>query len=189
MDEAAVNLQTDRELLDVAQAIFEQQGYAIESVQVGAAKLLLVENAYFLVCVVATPTINQLIAFEGIAEAVLTRRISEGEIGPKRWDAYLVLLTQERSPETREVTRALFDINYDTSRLRRIAHAGVIASDSAVRAALSSFISPTGVEDSEISEDPYSTLTRELVAQGVDQQLVQRAVDAFEKGVSLDEVL
>lgn len=55
----------------------------------------------------------------------LAQRIESAALGPKKWDTYLVLLTQEKSAEDDDVTRDLYAINFDRSRLRRIAHTGV----------------------------------------------------------------
>jgi hypothetical protein len=150
---------------------------------------LLAENAYFLVGVVATSTISQLLAAEGLAEAAISDRLANENVGPKKWDAYLMLVTQELSPETSSVTKGLFEINYDTSRLRRIAHAGVAPSNAAMRSVLAPFIAPMELTDPTITENPFQSMIRALASNGVERQFAQRAIDAFEQGVPLGNVL
>jgi len=184
-----VELGSDPELLAYATSILTEEGYAVEGVQSGPLTLVLAENAYFLVAIVATPTIGQLMTAESFAEAALADRLSNAEIGAKKWDAYLVLLTQELSPETEAITRGLFEINYDTSRLRRLAHAGVDPSLDSVRAALAPFVPPIELDDPAITDNPFQTLINALASNGVDRAMAQRAVDAFEQGVPLANVL
>ena len=182
-------INADRALLDLARDVFAEQNYSIEELEAEGVKFLLAENAYFLVGVVATPTIAQLLVAEATVEAAITNQMARSDIGAKRWDAYLIMLTQERALESPEVTRGLFEINYDTSRLRRIAHANVRPTERAVRSTLSPFVTPSEVEDPLITENPLQVIIEVLEANGVDRQLAQRAVDAFEQGVPLGNVL
>jgi hypothetical protein len=189
VNEPDVQLSSDDELLALARSVLSDEGYAVEDVRTGDVVFLLAENAYFLVGVSATPTIAQLLLAEGLVEAALSDRLSSSDAGPKIWDTYLVLLTQERSPETPFVTKGLYEINYDTARLRRIAHAGVDASRLAVSSALSPFIAPLELENPVVTENPFESMVRVLTTHGVEQQVARRAVDAFEQGVPLANVL
>ncbi len=180
---------SDTELVAAARSVFVSEGYVVEEVQVDGLDLLLAENAYFLVGVVATSTIAQLLDAESVAEAAISDRLTQENVGPKKWDAYLMLLTQELSPENGLVTRGLFEINYDTSRLRRIAHAGVTPTAVAVRSVLAPFIAPTELSDPAITENPFQSMVRALALNGVERQLAQRAIDAFEQGVPLADIL
>ncbi len=189
MTEPVAIISSDDELLALARTVFVEQEYAVEDVSTGDLNFLLAENAYFLVGVVTTPTLAQLLLAEGLVEGALSDRLSAGDAGPKVWDAYLVLLTQERSPETALVTKGLFEINYDTARLRRIAHAGVDLNKDAVMAVLAPFVAPAELENPLITENPFQLMIRVLASHGIEKQLAQRAVDAFEQGVPLGNVL
>jgi hypothetical protein len=188
MSTPAPSANSDRELLALARSVLADEGYAIEEVA-GDIWLLLAENPYFLVAVTATPTIAQLLAAEPLAEAAILDRLATTDAGPKRWDAYLILLTQERSPETRQTTRDLFEINYDTSNLRRIAHAGVDPTLVAVRDALTPFVAPIELDDPSIVRDPFDAIVAALAAHGVDRDVANRAVAGFKQGVPLGDVL
>jgi hypothetical protein len=179
---------SDSELLTIARRVLEDEGYSVEFLTSGV-NLVLAENPYFVVAVAAMSTIQELLLIEGIAEATLAARLSESAIGPKKWDAYLVLLTQERSPEDDATTRDLYAINYDTARLRRIAHTGVDATPEAVAHALAPFVAPVEATSTEMHQDPFVALVDALATRGVSRELANRAVAAFEQGASLDDVL
>jgi hypothetical protein len=172
----------------LARSVLVEEGYAIEEVA-GDLALLLAENPFFLVGVSATPTIAQLLIAQPLAEAAISDRLAVSDPGPKRWDAYLILLTQERSLENKQTTRILFDINYDTSNLRRIAHAGVQATLMAVREALTPFVAPIELDDPSIARDPFDAMMETLAARGVDRDLASRAIAGFRQGVPLGDVL
>lgn len=178
----------DRELLALARSILADEGYVVEEIEATTA-LVLAENPYFLVGVAATPTIAQLLVAEGIAEAMIAERLAAADPGPKRWDAYLILLTQERSPENSETTRELFNINYDTTNLRRIAHSGVDATLAAVRDAMTPFVAPIELDDPTLAQDAFSFFAEALAGRGIERDLVNRAIGGFRQGVPLGDVL
>ncbi len=188
MSDENAEVSADRELLALARSVLVDEGYAVEDLP-GEPGLLLAENAYFFIGVSATPTISQLVVAQPLAELAIWDRLSQSNAGPKRWDAYLILLTQERSPETRQTTRDLFEINYDTRNLRRIARAGVEATLVAVREALTPFVAPIALDDPSIASDPFDALTEALAARGVERALATRATAAFKQGVPLGDVL
>ena len=179
---------SDRELLALARSILSQENFVVEDVT-DDLSLLLAENAYFLVGVAATPTIAQLLMVESAAVETILARLNASDPGPKRWDAYLILLTQERSPESRSTTRDLFEINYDTANLRRISHAGVRPTLSDVRDALTPFVAPIKLDDPTIARDAFDGFIEGLTARGVDRDLARRAVSAFQQGVPLGDIL
>ena len=179
---------SDRELLALSRSILHGENYTVEEVE-DDVSLLLAENPYFVVGVAATSTIAQLLLAESVAAGMITNRLAVSDAGPKRWDAYLILLTQERSPETSETTRELFNINYDTTGLRRIAHTGVDATLAAVRNALTPFVAPIELDDPSIAADPFTSFIEALGSRGVERDLAIRAVSAFRQGVNLGDVL
>ncbi len=104
-DEPTV-VDSDRELLALARSVLADEGYVVEQVD-GDVALLLAENRYFLVGVSATPTIAQLLLAEPLVQKSISDRLASSDPGPKRWDAYMILMTQERSPENPKTTRDL----------------------------------------------------------------------------------
>ena len=178
----------DRELLGLARSVLEGEAFEIELIE-GTVPLLLAENSYFIVGVVATATIRDLIDVEGPASHDLAQRVSVGDAGPKLWDAYLVLLTQERSPDAGRVTRDLYQINYDTSRLRRLAHTGVPGTLTGVRTALTPFVRPITLDSPVVNVDPFESMVQSLVRRGVDKDVASKAVEAFRHGGDVGDAI
>jgi hypothetical protein len=182
------NSSGDQELVALARSVLEREGFVVE--QSGDANgLLLSENPYFIVAIVAASTVDQLLEAESLGEITLVERLNAHDLGPKVWDAYLVLLTQQAAPEDAETTRNLFEINYDTANLRRIVVTDVRPTTSAVEVALAPFIAPPSKADQTVVESPFIQLTRSLAGLGVDPKLAERAVAAFEQGANLVDAL
>ncbi|PRZ34818.1 hypothetical protein CLV47_12350 [Antricoccus suffuscus] len=180
---------SDDELLRIVEAVLSEQGFHVETVSEGI-DLVLAENSYFVVAAAAMNTIRDLILAEPVAFEALAQRVKSAALGPKRWDTYLVLLTQEKSAEDDGVTRDLFAINYDTSQLRRIAHTGVDPTSEAVSHALAPFVEPaTSSTTAAVQPDALHSLLDALISRGVDRELTQRAITAFGQGATLDDVL
>ncbi|WP_143445359.1 hypothetical protein [Janibacter indicus] len=188
MNAERTDAHSDGDLLNLAKAVLSEQGFHIESVNANV-KLLLAENSYFVVAVAAMSTTRDLVLAESAAFNVLVDRIESVALGPKKWDTYLVLLTQENLAEDDDVTRDIYSINYDTSRLRRIAHTGVAATPKAVGHALAPFFEPASSAMSAAQDDALDELLKVLVARGVDHDLAHRSVAAFDQGASLDDIL
>lgn len=188
MKTTSLSNRSDDELLGLTRTVMSEQGFRVGAVE-GDIDLVVAENSYFVVAVAAMNTIRNLILAEPIVFEALSQRIESVAMGPKKWDTYLVLLTQERSAEEDAVTRDLYAINHDTSRVRRIAHTGVDPTPEAVRHALAPFIEPFPPATNVTQTDALASLQRALISHGVGEELAQRAVTAFEQGASLDDVL
>lgn len=188
MNSASPFARSDDELLRITKAVLLEQGFHVETVS-GDIDLVLAENTYFVVAVAAMNTIHDLILAESLVFDALAQRIKTAILGPKKWDTYLVLLTQEKSAEEDDVTRDLYAINYDTSRLRRIAHTGVDPTPEAVSHALAPFVEPATSTAPATQADALESLLHVLISRGVNEELAQRAITAFEQGVVLDDVL
>lgn len=188
MNSLSSSATSDHELLRISRVVLEEHDFHVETIS-EEIDLVLAENRYFVVAVAATSTIHDLIVAEPVAFETLSRRMESSILGPKKWDTYLVLLTQEKASGDAAVTRELYAINYDTSRLRRIAHTGVDPTPDAISHALAPFIEPVTSATSTLEADPLSSLLQTLVSRGVDAELAQRAITAFEQGAMLDDVL
>lgn len=187
MNGESLSTRSDDELLSITQTVMSEHGFHVETLS-GPIDLVLAENSYFVVAVAAMATIRDLILAETVAVDALAQRIESAALGPKKWDTYLVLLTQEKSAEDDDITRDLYAINYDTSRLRRIAHTGVDPTPEAVSHALAPFVEPKP-SAAAAQADALDSLLRALISRGVDEELAQRAITAFGQGAALDDVL
>lgn len=188
MKTTSLSNRSDDGLLGLTRTVMSEQGFQVETIG-GNIDLVIAENSYFVVAVAAMNTIRNLILAEPIVFEALSQRIESAAMGPKKWDTYLVLLTQEKSAEEDAVTRDLYAINHDTSRVRRIAHTGVDPTPEAVRHALAPFIEPITPVTNVTHMDALASLLHTLISHGVGEELAQRAVTAFEQGASLDDVL
>jgi len=178
-------IRADAELLALARAVLVAEGYVVEDVAADGVPLLLAENRYFVLGVVTAATIAQIVVAEGWAEELLARRLGSADVGPKVWDAYLILLTQERLPEGGGATRELFDINYDTRGIRRIAHSGVFPRLADVRSALTPFVAPIELDDPSIATSAFESFIESLMARGIDREVAVRAVTAWRQGADI----
>ncbi|MDQ0822355.1 hypothetical protein QFZ79_000091 [Arthrobacter sp. V4I6] len=179
---------SDDELLSLTKTVLSEQGFQVETMAENI-EFILAENRYSIVAVVAMNTISNLVLAEPVVLEALSQRIESVSLGAKKWDTYLVLLTQEKSAEDDAVTRDLYAINHDTSRVRRIAHTGVDPTPQAVRHALAPFIVPMTPTTPVAHVDALDLLLHALIANGVAEELAGRAVTAFRQGAPLDDVL
>ena len=201
----------DKDLLLIAEDILSESGYehgwlaadddaAVArrgrssanggTVAMNGQDMLLAENAYAVVVVVAATTVGGLVIAEQFVELQLRSRIAEADAGPKRWDAYAVLLTQDiPSGNGRDSgSSVFFDINYDTSHFRRLVRAGVKSTKRGVSEALTPFLEPD-FRDAGLLDDPMESFSVALVDQGIDKSLASRAVEVYRQGGRLDDVL
>jgi hypothetical protein len=189
MSDTTQGIRVDIELLALARTVLDDEGYAVEDVTADGVRLVLAENRYFVLAVVATATIAQVVIAEGWAEEFLVGRLRSADIGPKLWDAYLVLLTQERLPERGDTTRDLFEINYDTRGVRRMARSGLFPRLADVRSALTPFVAPIELDDPTIATSPFESFIESLVARGVDREVAVRVVTASRQGADIADAL
>ena len=188
MTRTSFSSRSDKAILSISKTILSEQGFQVESMN-DDIELIIAENNNFLVVVAALNTISNLILAEPVAIEAFSKRIASVTLGSKKWDTYLVMLTQEKSAEDDGITRDLYAINHDTSRIRRIAHTGVEPTTESVRNSLSLFIEPVTTASTVLHTDALKELLNTLITDGVDEQLAQRAIAAFEQGASLDDVL
>lgn len=178
---------SDADVAAIAKEVLVSEGFAHEGVE--EHRILLAENRYFILALAATPTISELLVAEPIVENALGERLKTADVGPKLWDAYVVLLTQERPSEEGSASRPLFGINYDTRGFRRIARAGVEATVRGVRNALTPFVQPVRLEEAGLASDPFDLMVRALIKHGIDSELASRAVDIFRQGGRVNDAL
>lgn len=179
----------DPDLMAIAREVLSSEGFVHESIGESGADILLAENRYFIIGLAATPTIEELLAAEPVVEQSVGALIESANVGPKLWDTYVVLLTQERPSEEGSASGSLFGINYDTRGFRRIARAGVEPTVRGVRSALTPFLQPVRLQDADLAADPFDSLVDALVEQGLDADLALRSVQVFRHGGRIDAAL
>lgn len=146
---------------------------------------LLAENKFFIIAIVVAPTLTDAERIESFAAAELLKRVSERDVGGKRWDAYLVILCEELVSDP-EATRRLVKLQYEMRGVRRLVATGVTDSGP-VRESLRPFLPlpppmPGGVADA------FSALIDQLTLNGIDQTKAELYVTAYAERGDLDEV-
>ena len=179
----------DSDLLGIASGILIDEGFEVDRVDTGDGDILLAENSYFVIAIAATPTLDELVKAEPIVEGFMRQRLDAVDLGPKAWDAYVVLLTQERPSDDGSGLRPLFSINYDTRGFRRIARAAVEPTKAGLRTSLTPFIEPVTLDDAGLEIDPFVAFERALVSRGIGADLAARSVEVFRGGGRLDDAI
>ena len=180
---------TDADVFAIAQRILPEAGYVTEVVTRRSESILLAENAYGILGLAATATIDDLYTAEPLVETLLQTRIDGVEIGPKLWDAYVVLLTREIAGPEGSGLGPIFSINYDTRGFRRLARIGVEPTLRGVRYALTPFVAPIELEDVSLLDDPLAAMCTALISHGVEESLATRSIEIFQQGGDLDDVI
>ena len=108
---------TDEDLFALARNVLSEAGFAQEEVKLQDTAVLLAENEYCIVALAATPTMDDLVAAEPHLEAYLHKGVEGADIGPKIWDIYVVLLTQENPSEQGSGLLPLFNNQLRHTRL------------------------------------------------------------------------
>lgn len=187
--EVAGGIHVDDELLALAAETLRSEDFQVAQTEQDGLMSVIAENHYFIVSVLAASTVDQLLQSEEAVVTSLIRRMKEAELGPKIWDAYVILLTQELMVDSGEHTEEIFALNYDTMSVRRIAHAGVSPTMADVRRALAPFVRPVELDDESVSEDPAGEFIAALIDRGVSSDLANQAVSVHMRGGKIDDVI
>lgn len=179
---------TDRDLLTLAGRLLTDAGFAQEETVVSDSIVLLSENEYCIVALTATPTLDELVSAEPQVANLLHERLHGADVGPKLWDAYVVLLTQERPPDHGTGLHPLFTLAYDMRGFRRIARVGIEPTLQGARSALTPFVAPLRLHGTGLATPPLLALSSALVTRGVDEGLAKRAIKIHRSGGHLDDV-
>jgi hypothetical protein len=132
---------SDPGLLAVARRVLTQHGFQASERSLegaGEATWLLAESNYFLLGVATGETFEDLLVLEGYLVAALGGLLDENDLGPKRWDSYVVLISGSGTDQrgAPDVVR----LQYNTRSLRRLVCLGTPAREDAVAEALATFL-------------------------------------------------
>lgn len=179
----------ENELLEVAALVLRDAGCRLRAHRLGdGQEFLLAENAYYIICVVASTSARDILDVERRLADELTTLSLRSDVGPKRWDLYLVILAPRDPEDSKELARDLYRITYDTQHLRRIAVLDVEPTLESLRDALRSFLPTLAPDTAQPLGDALTELESALAEQGIDPANAARAVAAFRSSRSLDDV-
>lgn len=165
---------TNYVLLGPAALLLRSYGYQTDSAGIGGgATLLLAENDYFALGVAEFEAPAHLSAVEEACASALAKRIST-EAGPKRWDAYLILLsTTVQDDET--MPEAVANIVYNTRFFRRLVRWSVAPESNSLERALRPFL-PFTAAQAGLSTGPVDRLKESMASYGVSRDEADHAI-------------
>lgn len=167
----------DAELLDLADGVLRQAEYAVERTTVADVDCLLAENSDCVLAVAALVSVEAVVEAQASLAQALVQRVGLAPESPKRWDAYLVLLTVGNIDDIH--AEPLFDLAYDLSQVRRIVRSGVRPTVADVERALRPVLPLAGVDRDLNPSDVISALQARLVADGMDKAEVESLIAEF----------
>jgi hypothetical protein len=186
---------SDPGLLAVARRVLAQHGFRVSERPLegsGEPSLggtgdgstwLLAESDYFLLGVASGETLEDLLVLEGFLVAALGVLVDQSDLGSKRWDSYVVLLSSADTEQrgTPDVVR----LQYNTRSLRRLVSLGLPAREDAVTEALATFLPlpeppPGGLPSA------FEKLVAQLVINGVPQDQASGAVRNYRANGTID---
>jgi len=176
---------TDPQLLAAARRAFAARQFRLSESTLPAAgdsPWLLAENDHFVVAVVAARSLEDLRVLEGQVAVALGDLLAATDLGPKRWDAYVVLLA--RSDAEQRGRPDVLDLEYNTRSLRRIVSLGV--SETSVDEALAPFFAlpqppPGGLPSA------YEELVEQLIVHGIERERAEAAVAMYRRSGSVSD--
>ena len=180
----------DTDLLHLSRHVLRHEDFLVQD-SAGAFPVLLAENLHFVLAVVATASVSGFPHAEDAAMEALAEHIPREQPGPKKWDAYIVMLTRDTARSENgdsAVTHSLYDIAYDRFGMRRIAHVGVEPTPAGVRDALANFFAlPIHGSNpgTTLAADPLADLRVALTKHRVNHDLAGRALALFQSGATI----
>jgi hypothetical protein len=158
---------------DVA-AHLASAGYELESRTLAGLEATIASNAYALIVCIEAGEWDGLSDFVNDAQADLTRLVEEAP-SARNWDLYVVVVVAD--PKTDSERRAVIEkLESDTRYSRKFIHAGLPKAD--LDAALRPLLPLRAAADFAIP-DPLNELRTELLATGVDERVVETALESF----------
>jgi hypothetical protein len=181
-----IPVDADSQLLSVARRVLDKNHFRVRETQVDGlerATWLLAESEYFVLGVAAGKTFEDLVVLEGYIAAALGELLQDGELGAKRWDSYVVLLSSSGADQRGRPD--VIRLQHNTRSLRRLVCLGTAAHDDAVTNALATFLplpdAPAGGLPSAFDE-----LVEQLVINGVRQEHATAAVTSYRSTRGID---
>lgn len=175
------DLQFDPALLGLAQRVLKRRGFLVREGALSGlsnAPWLFAESDDFVLAIVAGRRLPDLELLESHAAPEFSEMLTHADLGPKRWDAYLVLVASGDSDE--RGNREVVDLQYNTRSLRRIVALGVSADEDAVLNVLATFM-PLPDPPSGGLTSAFTELIEQLVINGVDRESAESAVEGYRR--------
>lgn len=175
----------DPQLLTAARRALVAHDFRVREAELPTARelsWLVAENENFILGVAAARTLDDLRVLEGHVAAALGELLKNPALGPKRWDAYAVLLAS--TDAEKRGTREVLSLEYNTRALRRVVSLGV--TEDAVAEALGPFFALPEPPEGGLPS-PFDELIEQLVVNGLDRHRATHAVDYYRANGVLED--
>lgn len=174
-------------LLNRAARLLRDHGFSVRTERPAGweSDWVVAEDELFVVAVVSADLVRDLWQLESRAVDALLVRLSEAEVGAKAWDAYLVLISAEASDD--DDAAELQRIRQNTRGVRRLMAVGTENTDPGVQEALRPFL-PLPMAAAETVSDAFAELEKQLVANGISDEIARSSVAAYKTQGNLNDV-
>ena len=167
----------DTELIELAEVVLRQAGYAVERDDVDGASYLLAEDLDNVITATAVLTADDVETIEPRLTRVLVDKLSDRSLEAKKWDGYVVILSSARPDD--DATDALFGLTYNLNQVRRLVRVGIEPTTASVARGLRAVLPLSQTHVDAILTDPMAALQARLIADGLDPEQVERAMLVF----------
>lgn len=159
-------------LLGQAALTLRANGYATRYVAQAEGQLLLASNQWFIIGVAQFDSLADLALVESSGSTALSEEMVD--VGPLRWDAYLLLLTSNARDHD-DVPPSVAEITYNTQYHRRLIKWGVLPTADSISVALGPFLA---LQNGNASEpmDPVRLIATRMQLHGVSADQAESAL-------------
>lgn len=168
---------SDESLLELADFVLESAGYAVMRLSTSDMTASIAENDNNIVIVAALVSPEDLVEAEPVVARQLTEKLVARDVGAKKWDAYVVLLSAQRASD--DQTESLANLANNLRRVRRVIRVGVEPTRAAVSRALRLLLPLPEPPTERAIADPLELMRERLLIDGVDPNVVQTALEVF----------
>lgn len=169
----------DLDLTEIATSVLRDSGF-VSTVVDGQPSVLLAEGPYAIVIVGTTTRLSAVSTLNQYAEQALVKALASAKnLGQKKWDTYIVVLTSQAQGENADDVDAVYALNYDTRHARRIVRTGVNPTLADVRRALNPLLPLDEMRDESVLDDALSLLQIRLLHHGVSEKDAAEAIAEF----------
>lgn len=159
-------------LLGPAALTLQANGYDTKYIAQDHGQLLLASNRWFIIGIAQFESVADLPSIESSCSIALSEELVD--VGPLRWDAYLLLLTSGARDHD-ELPASVAEITYNTQYHRRLVRWGVLPTEDSTALALRPFLPLQSANASEPT-DPVRQLATRMQLHGLSSDQAEMAI-------------
>jgi hypothetical protein len=159
-------------LLGQSALTLQAHGYRTRYVVQDSGQLLLATSPWFIIGIAQFESIADLPTVESEGSFALSEQLAD--VGPLRWDAYLVLLTSGGRADD-EMPLSVAEITYNTQYHRRLIRWDVLPTEDSLATALRPFLPLPSANVSEPT-DPVRSLVNRMQLHGLSSSQAEMSV-------------